>query len=90
MNPEAALEECFTKLEEKFIAISEKKGALETSGSCAIVALLFSSKIFLANLGDSRALLLNIEKVNQLSKDHKPEDSQEKMRIIKHGGKIYK
>ena len=25
MNPEAALEECFTKLEEKFITLSEKK-----------------------------------------------------------------
>ena len=44
-----------------------------------------------ANLGDSRAIMsCNEGKVIQLmSMDHKPENEEEKKRIIKSGGKVY-
>lgn len=44
-----------------------------------------------ANVGDSRAIMSCEEgKVIQLmSVDHKPEDEEEKKRIMKNGGKVY-
>lgn len=42
-------------------------------------------------MGDSRAILssFNGEKVEALSRDHKPNDPEEKNRIIQSGGKVY-
>ena len=47
-------------------------------------------RVVTANLGDSRAVLVRKEEVVGLTRDHKPFEMGEKMRIIMHGGKIYK
>jgi serine/threonine protein phosphatase PrpC len=52
--------------------------------------MVAGGKVITANLGDSRALMFNSDKIQELTKDHKPFEITEKMRIIKHGGKIYK
>lgn len=59
------------------------------SGSCAIVLILIGKKGYLANLGDSRAVVSECEtkKIIQISVDHKPES--EKDRILAAGGEIY-
>jgi len=46
---------------------------------------------YVGNIGDSRAILSadGGEKILRLSKDHKPEDEDEKNRIERNGGKIY-
>ncbi len=46
---------------------------------------------YVANLGDCRALLSegNSKRVYQITKDHKPNDPEEKERINKAGGYIY-
>lgn len=46
---------------------------------------------YVGNIGDSRAILSadGGEKILRLSKDHKPEDDDEKARIERNGGKIY-
>ena len=47
--------------------------------------------IYIANVGDSRAIISsNLGKiVSSLSKDHKPEEDSEKRRITFAGGKVY-
>jgi serine/threonine protein phosphatase PrpC len=45
-----------------------------------------------ANLGDSRAIMSckSGKNIKSMSIDHKPDDEEEKKRIIKNGGKVYK
>ena len=61
------------------------------SGSCAIVALLVDDIIYIANVGDSRAIISQNQGQRRyaLTRDHKPSDPQEKARIIQAGGKVY-
>jgi protein phosphatase 2C family protein 2/3 len=52
---------------------------LDRSGSCAIVALLVEQRIFIVNVGDSRAIM-SADGGNfslNLSIDHKPNDASE-------------
>ena len=52
---------------------------LDKSGSCAIVSLLIEKKVFVVNVGDSRAML-SYDGGNfsvNLSVDHKPNDPAE-------------
>lgn len=78
---------------------------LDKSGSCAIVVLIVGDMCYIANVGDSRAILSaggatpgntlikpiiqGTPSVFPLSKDHKPCDEAEKKRIIDGGGQIY-
>ena len=65
-----------------------------TSGTTACLTLRIKSKLYTANVGDSRAVL--IRKKNgklfavPLSRDHKPEDPEERERIITAGGRCAK
>jgi serine/threonine protein phosphatase PrpC len=52
---------------------------LDRSGSCAIVALLIEKRVFVVNVGDSRAIM-SVDGGNfchNLSLDHKPNDGAE-------------
>ena len=53
---------------------------LERSGSCANVVMVVDEIIYVANVGDSRCLLsLDCgSQIAVLSRDHKPDDEQEK------------
>lgn len=64
---------------------------VDKSGSCAIILITIDEMAFVANVGDSRAILsANIgSKIYSLSKDHKPNELSEQKRIIENGGKIY-
>ena len=72
--------------------MSFKNGKLlDSSGSCAIIALILDNICYLINLGDSRALYSCNKGKNlyQITRDHKPDDPKEKERIIKNGGQVY-
>ena len=63
----------------------------DKSGSCALITLIFDNKIYIANLGDSRAIMSvnGGTKIKQLTNDHKPNNPKEFERAIKNGSKIY-
>jgi len=60
------------------------------SGATAIVAKKTSDILTLANVGDSRAVLIRNGKIIQTTIDHKPSNIAEKERILKAGGFISK
>ncbi|XP_039049442.1 protein phosphatase 2C 16-like isoform X2 [Hibiscus syriacus] len=62
--------------------------APETVGSTAVVALVCSSHIVVANCGDSRAVLCRGKEAMALSSDHKPNREDEYARIEASGGKV--
>ncbi|KAK1265340.1 putative protein phosphatase 2C 6 [Acorus gramineus] len=62
--------------------------APETVGSTAVVALVCSTHIVIANCGDSRAVLLRGKQPVPLSVDHKPNRESEYTRIEAAGGKV--
>lgn len=70
---------------------TDHEGFVDNSGSCAIVILLVDKKVYVANVGDSRALMSaeGGKKVYELSRDHKPDEERETVRIITNGGKVY-
>jgi len=50
--------------------------------------LITPTKIFCANLGDSRSVINSNGKAVELSRDHKPDNLVEKTRIVKAGGEV--
>ncbi|KAI3737721.1 hypothetical protein L2E82_27733 [Cichorium intybus] len=62
--------------------------APETVGSTAVVAVICSSHIIIANCGDSRAVLYRGKEAMPLSNDHKPNREDEYARIEAAGGKV--
>jgi len=81
------------KIEEDFFKqkCSDNLEESDKSGSCALIAVIFDNKIYIANIGDSRAIMsMNGGlKIKQLTTDHKPENIKEYERAIKNGSKIY-
>lgn len=64
---------------------------LDWSGSCAIVAMLVEQRVFVVNVGDSRAIM-STDGGNyciNLSYDHKPNEDAEQKRILEGGGRVY-
>lgn len=60
----------------------------EKSGSCAIAVMIVEETVYIANVGDSRAVLSmnNGSLTHQLTQDHKPCDDRERRRILEAGG----
>ncbi|KAG8069083.1 hypothetical protein GUJ93_ZPchr0005g15028 [Zizania palustris] len=62
--------------------------APDTVGSTAVVAIVCSSHVIVANCGDSRAVLCRAKQPLPLSMDHKPNRQDEYARIEAQGGKV--
>ena len=64
----------------------------EFSGTTCITTLIQKNKIFCANTGDSRALIVkyqnNVWNFLPLSNDHKPDKIVEKKRILQNKGEV--
>lgn len=94
MDIKISMTETFQKIEEDFFKLKCKEDSFEDSdksGSCALVTIIFDNKIYIANIGDSRAIMSvnGGTKVKQLTVDHKPDNIKEFERAIKTGSKIY-
>jgi len=81
---EEALRNAFLKTDAEFAA----DGSASMVGSTAVVALLGTKKMWIANCGDSRAVLCRGGKAIQLTDDHKPEREDEAERVEKAGGQV--
>ena len=73
---EAALREAFVKTDEEFAADS----SAAMVGSTAVVALVSRKRLWVANCGDSRAVLCRGGRAVQLTEDHKPDREDEMVR----------
>lgn len=92
---ENAFVRCFVKVDEEVRGVRQispdtkiEAIAPETVGSTAVVAIVCSSHILVANCGDSRAVLCRAKAPMPLSVDHKPDRSDERDRIEAAGGKV--
>ncbi|KAI3468094.1 hypothetical protein Pfo_024757 [Paulownia fortunei] len=84
-----AFTKCFIKVDDEIGGkASLEPVAPETVGSTAVVALVCSSHIIVANCGDSRAVLCRGKEPMALSVDHKPNREDEYARIEAAGGKV--
>jgi serine/threonine protein phosphatase PrpC len=95
-NISEAIKNGFLKAENEFLnnyALDKNNNMniIDRSGSCAIVIIIADTKIYIANVGDSRGVLSlnNGKEYIVVTEDHKPNNEKEKNRIIKSGGQVY-
>ena len=88
-NIEQSLINSFEKAENDFLKIAKENN--DKSGSCALVCLIIDNYLYIANCGDSRAIIsLNSGKdIKILNTIHRPYNKNEKSRILENGGRIY-
>ena len=89
---ENAIKFGFNEADKIFLKLIQKNGeVIDNSGSCGLILLVFETKIYIANVGDSRCIisLNNGQTRKDVTRDHKPNYPYEKERIIANGGKIY-
>eukprot|EP01125_Pyxidicula_operculata_P019209 TRINITY_DN694_c3_g4_i2.p1 TRINITY_DN694_c3_g4~~TRINITY_DN694_c3_g4_i2.p1 ORF type:complete len:339 (+),score=72.00 TRINITY_DN694_c3_g4_i2:42-1058(+) len=85
-HPQIALLESFLETDKQWIAYCKKQGIKD--GSTAIVAILRGDQLYVANTGDSRAIICDDGMAIPLSSDHKPSDTREKKRILDAGAHV--
>lgn len=79
----------FLSFDEKMRQMPHLHGENERSGTTAVCALVATEHIFLANLGDSRALISRAGTVHFSTEDHKPYLPKERERIVNAGTAIF-
>jgi protein phosphatase 2C family protein 2/3 len=91
-SPVQAIKEGFAEAEEAFLKCIESSGRnFDRSGGCANIVIIIKDICYVANVGNSRAVL-SCERglrLHELSQDHKPNLLSEQQRIEQNGGKIY-
>lgn len=91
-NPAVAIEQGCAQAEHDFCKFALRQTNIEKSGSCGIVVLIIDDRVYIGNVGDSRAIVSEFggKVTSDLTRDHKPEEAREKERIEKAGGKVMK
>ncbi|CAH3038494.1 unnamed protein product [Porites lobata] len=96
-NKDREIKKCMTeaykKTDDEFLQEASKASPVWKDGSTAVTALVMDDVLYVANLGDSKALLCRCRddgkiSVVSLSKDHSPSQYEERMRIQKAGGNV--
>lgn len=70
-------------------AFADDSSLDSTSGTTVLTALIFGRILLIANVGDCRAVLGKQGRAIELSKDHKPNCTSERLRIEALGGAVY-
>lgn len=78
----------FLQLDDQLRALPEISTGEDKSGSTAICSLISPKQLFIANCGDSRAVLSRGKTVALSTCDHKPANPGEKKRITDAGGSV--
>ncbi|CAM0910387.1 unnamed protein product [Alopecurus aequalis] len=85
-NPKLALKTTFLKTDANFL--ESVSIPYRQDGSTALTAVLVGDQLYVANVGDSRAIALKGGKAIPLSDDHKPNRRDEQTRIENAGGRV--
>ncbi|ELT91993.1 hypothetical protein CAPTEDRAFT_169445 [Capitella teleta] len=95
---EADMKKClvdaYKKSDEEFLKLATQNKPVWKDGTTAISVLVINNTLYIANLGDSKAILCRYNPDSQkhtalpLSKCHNPTDYEERMRIQKAGGNV--
>ena len=90
-DPPQALTVGCLKAEQDFLRMADSKAKHDRSGSCAIIVLIVDYEVYVANVGDSRAIMSAEQgkKLFLLSRDHRPNEEYENGRIVQNGGSVY-
>ncbi|XP_063298460.1 integrin-linked kinase-associated serine/threonine phosphatase 2C [Pelobates fuscus] len=86
--------EAFKQTDEEFLKQAASHKPAWKDGTTAICVLVADNVLYIANLGDSRAVLCRINEDTQkptvlsLSKEHNPTQYEERMRIQRAGGNV--
>lgn len=70
LTPIGVLQEAIHKANEEIYQRSCEDPSLEGMGTTVVVATIFGSKMYVANIGDSRLYLLNSTIIHQVTEDH--------------------
>ncbi|KAJ6748825.1 PROTEIN PHOSPHATASE 2C 52-RELATED [Salix purpurea] len=81
-----ALSESYQQTDVDFL--DSEKDTFRDDGSTASTAVLVGDHLYVANVGDSRTVILKGGKAIPLSEDHKPNRSDERKRIESAGGVV--
>lgn len=85
-DPAEALDLAFRQLDSEWLAVANRMGY--DDGSTGVAALLVDDVLYVANVGDSRAVVSCNGIAVDMSHDHKPVREDEKRRIEALGGRI--
>jgi len=80
------LVDTFTEIDGGFLKVAEAEGLQD--GCTATSCLVHENKLYCANAGDSRTVLVTRSGAEALSEDHKPNSDSERERIEAAGGKV--
>jgi len=90
-DPHALLADFVKAFDAQMLAHLGKEEAEDRSGTCALFLCTFGPRVFVVNVGDSRAVWRRPgQPVQQLTTDHKPDNQAEADRIISNQGHIYR
>ncbi|KJE91475.1 hypothetical protein CAOG_02605 [Capsaspora owczarzaki ATCC 30864] len=87
-SPSAALVGAFQKVNDDYCASARSSSTSRTAGTTAVVAVVVGRTMYIANVGDSRAILCRSGRSVQMSFDHKPDVPEEQQRIEAQGGEV--
>jgi len=90
-NIEQAIREGFLQTDQAYTMLAKERGGKYAgSGTTACIALIYENKLYVANLGDSGAILYRGNKINKMTSSHTPKNPAERERIEKMGGIIWR
>eukprot|EP00252_Welwitschia_mirabilis_P026203 TRINITY_DN8486_c0_g2_i1.p1 TRINITY_DN8486_c0_g2~~TRINITY_DN8486_c0_g2_i1.p1 ORF type:complete len:289 (-),score=76.18 TRINITY_DN8486_c0_g2_i1:114-980(-) len=81
-----AISETYQQTDSEFL--NAESSIYRDDGSTASTAVLVGNRLYVANVGDSRAVILKAGEAVQLLEDHKPNRVDERQRIEQAGGNV--
>ncbi|EMS53310.1 putative protein phosphatase 2C 45 [Triticum urartu] len=82
-DTKVAIDDSYKSTDSEFL---ESDSTQNQCGSTASTAVLVGDRLFVANVGDSRAIICRAGNAVPVSKDHKPDQTDERQRIEEAGG----
>eukprot|EP01086_Lenisia_limosa_P002759 TRINITY_DN1676_c0_g1_i1.p1 TRINITY_DN1676_c0_g1~~TRINITY_DN1676_c0_g1_i1.p1 ORF type:complete len:277 (+),score=57.11 TRINITY_DN1676_c0_g1_i1:259-1089(+) len=82
-----ALATAYLEVDKELLKTAYKENNWQ-DGSTAVSVLIINNQVYIANVGDAQAVLCRQNKARVLTKEHKPDNRSEKLRIESAGGSV--